>query len=527
MADRAPHDQNLVSGLLAASNIDGITPVALYADPTTHALVTSGGGTGGGGTQYAELITTAPATGTVALGRYKLAPPTLTDGQLYGLQLDSSGNLKVTGTFSANPPSSVISSVNSTATNLAGGVAFTGTGEDVSNYAAIQIAIFSSHVSATDGLSLQQSSDNSNWDITDVYTIPATTGKVFSVQPAAKYFRLVYTNGATLTTSLRIQVVYHYSAPNPSSQRTADAYTNETDLTQQWSFNSLYNGTTWDRMRGDTTNGLDVDVTRMAALVAGSAIIGKVGIDQTTPGTTNLVALAANQSVNVTQFSGTTAVNGSGNATGALRVELPTNGTGVVGLNTGTNSIGKISDITTSIVPGTGSTNLGKAEDAVHTTGDTGVAILAVRDDTLNSTSGTEGDYEMFHTTAEGALWVTQAPSITNGWATFNATSGDGSTALTATAQQVKATTGTVGGWYVYNPNATATYVNFYNVASASVTVGTTNQQMVICIPPTSAANVEFGNGITFATAISISATTTGGGNTAPATALECNIFFK
>ena len=40
---------------------------------------------------------------------------------------------------------------------------------------------------------------------------------------------------------------------------------------------------------GDATNGLDVDVTRLSALVAGSAIIGKVGIDQTTPGTTNAV----------------------------------------------------------------------------------------------------------------------------------------------------------------------------------------------------------------------------------------------
>ena len=41
--------------------------------------------------------------------------------------------------------------------------------------------------------------------------------------------------------------------------------------------------------RGDATNGLDVDVTRLPALVAGTALIGKVGIDQTTPGTTNAV----------------------------------------------------------------------------------------------------------------------------------------------------------------------------------------------------------------------------------------------
>ena len=58
------------------------------------------------------------------------------------------------------------------------------------------------------------------------------------------------------------------------------------------------------------------------------------------------------------------------------------------------------------------------------------------------------------------------------GWSTFNATSGDSSTALTNTAQAVKASAGKVGGWYIYNPNSSATYVNFYNVAAASVVVG-------------------------------------------------------
>lgn len=60
-------------------------------------------------------------------------------------------------------------------------------------------------------------------------------------------------------------------------------------------------------------------------LAAGSAIIGKVGIDQTTPGTTNLVALAANQSVNLTQVVGTAAAVGSGvNGAGVQRVSLAT-----------------------------------------------------------------------------------------------------------------------------------------------------------------------------------------------------------
>lgn len=193
----ASHDQNFIPTLIGVSTADGTTPVPVEVDPATGQMQVSS--TGGGGGSY---------------------------------------------------PINVISLLNSTTTNLSGGVAFTGTGEDVSSYAAIQVSVFSSHASATDGLSLQQSSDNINWDIADTYTIPATTGKVFSIQPAAKYFRLVYTNGATLTTSLRIQIVYHISAPNPSSQRAADGYTNETDLTQQWTFNSIFNGSTWDRLRG-------------------------------------------------------------------------------------------------------------------------------------------------------------------------------------------------------------------------------------------------------------------------------------
>lgn len=127
----------------------------------------------------------------------------------------------------------------------------------------------------------------------------------------------------------------------------------------------------------------------------------------------------------------------------------------------------------------------------------------------------------------QAVIPVSLTPQTSGGWSTFNATSGDGSTALTSTAQQVKGSAGQVGGWYVYNPNSSAVYVSFYNALSANVTVGTTNQQMVIVIPATQGANVEFTNGIAFSTGISIAATTTGGGNTAPSTALEANIFYK
>ncbi|MDB5162336.1 MAG: hypothetical protein JWM52_844 [Candidatus Saccharibacteria bacterium] len=148
---------------------------------------------------------------------------------------------------------SIISTVNSTTANLAGAAVFTGTSEDVSGYGAVQISIFSSHASATDGLSLQQSPDGTNWDITDTYTISATTSKVISLPAASQYYRLVYTNGATLTTSLRIKSVFHVIAPNPSSQRPSDGYTNESDMLQSTALSSVFNGTSWDRQRGLST----------------------------------------------------------------------------------------------------------------------------------------------------------------------------------------------------------------------------------------------------------------------------------
>lgn len=88
-----PRDANRVPLLVAASTSDGKTPITLEADPSTHALVVSGGG--GSNSQYAEGVTTSPATGTVALGRYLTADPTLISNQLYGLRLDSAQRLMV------------------------------------------------------------------------------------------------------------------------------------------------------------------------------------------------------------------------------------------------------------------------------------------------------------------------------------------------------------------------------------------------------------------------------------------------
>lgn len=71
----------------------------------------------------------------------------------------------------------------------------------------------------------------------------------------------------------------------------------------------------------------------------------------------------------------------------------------------GTNNIGDVDVL--SVVPGTGATALGKAEDAAAGDGDTGVAILGVRRDSASSGVGADGDYAMFSLDSTGALRVT------------------------------------------------------------------------------------------------------------------------
>lgn len=123
---------------------------------------------------------------------------------------------------------------------------------------------------------------------------------------------------------------------------------------------------------------------------------------------------------------------------------------------------------------------------------------------------------------------VTPVPTTSGGCLVANFNTGDTFTALTNSAQVIKASAGQLYGYYIYNPNATATYVMLYNIAAASVTVGTSTPQMVFCIPATSGANLDLTHGIEFTNAgWSIAAATTGGGNTSPASALEAMVFYK
>jgi hypothetical protein len=239
----------------------------------------------------------------------------------------------------------------------------------------------------------------------------------------------------------------------------------------------------------------------------------------------------------------------------------------------GTNNIGDVDVL--SLIPGTGATALGKARDSAIGATDTGIAMLGVRRDTPTAETPIAGDYVVPQYSANGEAWVrlqgeiaddaafsvgttrvvpvglladeTSTDSIDEGdvgaprmtldrkqITTINPHTQGGLTifhlvsAATTNLTNIKASRGQVFGWYIYNSNAAARKVAFHNTAG-SPTAGA-SVVFSIVIPPTSGANVEFTNGIEFATGIAISTVTGLADNDTTAVALNdliINIFYK
>ena len=148
-------------------------------------------------------------------------------------------------------------------------------------------------------------------------------------------------------------------------------------------------------------------LTSPAALDTGTNIIGRVGIDQTTDGTTNLVAAKQNGTWNIA-----------------------------------------------TVTPGTGATNLGKAEDAVHASGDVGVMALGVQV-AAPTAAAANGDYAAVQITngrvnvAASAI-VTATSSITRPADTAQYAAGDAlansTSAPTAGGGTITGVTSVAGG---------------------------------------------------------------------------------
>jgi hypothetical protein len=142
-----------------------------------------------------------------------------------------------------------VSTSNSTTETLDPDEAFTGDWEDITNFGVIVISIKANVASATNGLMVQFSCDGTDGCIIsdDTFTIPADTGKTFSFQAAAQYFKVTYTNGGTIQTDFDLQTVLKPYYVKPSSHRIQDPIIDDDDaeltkavLTGQSSVNSIF-----------------------------------------------------------------------------------------------------------------------------------------------------------------------------------------------------------------------------------------------------------------------------------------------
>lgn len=83
-----PRDANRVPVLGASSTTDGMTPVALYADPITHKLLTEDTGiinainNIGGTTKYKTLIDKTTTTNVIYIGKADIGTATSADSWL-------------------------------------------------------------------------------------------------------------------------------------------------------------------------------------------------------------------------------------------------------------------------------------------------------------------------------------------------------------------------------------------------------------------------------------------------------------
>lgn len=119
-----------------------------------------------------------------------------------------------------------------------------------------------------------------------------------------------------------------------------------------------------------------------------------------------------------------------------------------------------------------------------------------------------------------------------NNPATLGSASGGLSTnlqsALSTTVVAVDASAGQLYELYCYNPNGVVGFVQLFDAATGSVTLGTTTPKLSYGIPATNASGFTLSLvGVQFSTAISAAATTTATGNTALGTGLVCNFKYK
>lgn len=129
-------------------------------------------------------------------------------------------------TVSSVPATTLVSTNNSSTSILTAGATYTGTGEDVSAYPSVVVAVKTDKAGT---LYMEFSPDNTNWDSSLSFSVAAATNEVHRLTTTRKYYRCRFTNTAgTDQTYFRLQSILGSqpaltSALNSTVQTDADS----------------------------------------------------------------------------------------------------------------------------------------------------------------------------------------------------------------------------------------------------------------------------------------------------------------
>lgn len=217
----------------------------------------------------------------------------------------------------------------------------------------------------------------------------------------------------------------------------------------------------------------------------------------------------ANIATNVAQINAVTPLMGNGvTGTGSQRVTLASDGTTPTNVTDGTTD--------------QASATIGLMENAAGNTRLIGTVGGISYRTTLPTLTNNQAD--LAQGTVRGIPMVTPAPDVRGEAATSVAMT----STLGATVFAIKGSAGNLYGYQAFNGAGTACFIQIFNVAAASVNLGTTVPIIVIGMPTVaqvdSRSDIPMNN---FSTAISAASTTTALGSTTCGTVTVANFFYQ
>ena len=467
---------------------------------------------------------------------------------------------------------STVDSNNSSTSLLTSNTDYTGTSTDLLSYGGITVNVFADQDSDPNGLLFEFSSDNTNWFTHETYTYLASTTRTFNFEIVARYFRVTFQNGGTGQAAFRLQTLLHKFSVNPVKNHRADAnltidtptIATKSIITAQLdgsgdyvpveatlggnlkvSVNQISDGlNTGSGNAGAETIRVAVatDDVNLAAIKTASELLDDTvytdtgtwsattskhllagGVYTSTPRTVanaDTVPVSLDSAGNVVvsgtvaATNSTLAVTGGGVESGALRVTLASDSTGVISIDDGGGII---------TVDGTVTADLSATDNAVLDAINTNTSSLAQADGgTLGNGVLIQGDdgtdrknINVDPTTGDVQVDVTNTVTVSGTvTANLNTSTLYKNIDVDESEDEIKGTAGTIHWIHVMNMSATVKYLKLYNATAASVVVGTTVPDLTFPVPTQGDTNgagftlpIPVG-GINFSTAITIAATT-------------------